>query len=82
MKEITCGECKNINVSNAMGMPIFGCKLTGYVIPHEAISETEKVTFWRVPLCCPRSENEVLKSEKQAPRNEWVIKTFNDFDYK
>lgn len=80
-KHLTCGDCVDINVTSAMYMPIFGCKRTGYVIPHEAVMKSEKVTFWRVPDFCPRSDDEVSKSDKLAPRSEWIIKKFTDFDY-
>ena len=79
MSEKTCGNCDKVRVTDVMGMYIFGCSETGFVIPHEAIKETEKVTFWRIPPCCPRTDNEVFKSEKQAPRKEWIIKKFSDF---
>lgn len=77
--EKTCGNCPKINVSDAMGMLIFGCKETGFVIPHYASNVEKEVIFWRVPNECPRSSNEVFKSEKKAPQKDWIIKTFADF---
>lgn len=78
-KEKTCGNCDAIKVSEVIGMYIFGCKHTGLVIPHGACSETKEVKFWRVPKTCPRSDDEVVKSDKQAPNKDWIIKTFSDF---
>lgn len=79
MREKTCGNCKNIRVTDIMGLYIFGCSKSECIIPHGACSKTKKVTFWRVPKLCPRSDDEVLKSDKQAPKKEWVIKLFSDF---
>lgn len=80
MKESTCGNCKDVNFSNNGGWGVFGCKKTGFVIPHHAVFESKKVTFWRVPKECPRNDIVVEKSEEQAPRKEWVIKSFSDFE--
>ena len=77
--EKTCGNCENINFDNGGGWGVFGCKKTGFVIPHHAEYENKKVTFWRVPKECPKTEG-VKKSEKQAPRKDWVIKSFKDFE--
>ncbi len=76
--EKTCGNCKNVNFTDNGGWGVFGCKSTGFVIPHHAIFDDKKVTFWRVPTECPRTEG-VKKSENKAPRKEWIIKTFDDF---
>lgn len=77
--EKTCGNCPNVNVSGRKGWQIVGCKSTGYVIPHHTVYDDDRVTFWRVPLECPRDDNEVLKSEEQAPETEWVTKNLSDF---
>lgn len=77
-KEKTCGNCENVNFNPSDEFSVAGCKLTGYVIPHECIHTKQKLTFWRVPMVCPRSEG-VHKSKQQAPRKEWVIKQWSDF---
>jgi len=78
MKENTCGNCKNVEAHKLGNMMTFGCALDGYVIPHEAESKTQTVKFWRIPTSCQRDD--VVKSDKQASKSEWVIKSFRDFD--
>ena len=76
--ESTCGNCENIRVTDCMGMYIFGCMKTGFIIPHCADNTTKSVTFWRVPESCPLTTG-VKKSEEQAPQTDWIIKKFSDF---
>lgn len=77
--ETTCGNCEHVNFNNEGGWGVFGCKKTGYVIPHHADFTTKEVKFWRIPTECPRSEG-VKKSEDQAPQKEHLIKSFKDFE--
>lgn len=54
---------------------VWFCMKTEYVIPHssERLDDGEwKSVFWRVPTACPLPDSEVLKSEKQAPKKDWV----------
>ena len=77
--EKTCGNCPNLFLGgNPPRMPLPACKVTDNIVPHEWMGENFK--FWRVPVDCPRTEG-VVKSKKQAPRKEWVIKTLVDFGY-
>ncbi len=69
--ENTCGNCKNlISHDTAMGGNFYGCKVTGFVVPHHW--DSEEAIFWRVPVNCPRPDSEVVKSETKAPRKDWV----------
>lgn len=79
--EKTCGNCENLEVAGHSRAAFAGCGLTGYAVPHEWIGENSKFTFWRIPVDCPRTDN-VKKSEKQAPKKDWVIKVFSDFEVK
>jgi hypothetical protein len=59
-------------------MKVWHCTETEYVIPHssERLDSGEwKCTFWRVPMDCPLPDHEVLKSEKQAPKRDWIETT-------
>jgi len=76
MSEKTCGNCKNLIISGRKGAAFAGCENTGLVVPHGWDGETNLFTFWRIPTDCPRGD--VIKSEKQAPRDEWVVKSFDD----
>lgn len=78
--EKTCGNCKEINFDTTSKWAVAGCKLTGFVIPHHCNYLEKKLTFWRVPIECPRNDGGVEKSETQAPAKSWVIKSFSDFE--
>jgi len=73
--EKTCGNCPNLKVTGVGSFAAAYCGLTDYIIPHG--SEGVDFTFWRVPIECPRTEG-VKKSEKQAPKKEWVNKVLSD----
>lgn len=76
--EKTCGNCKDLFLGgNPPRMPLVVCKQTNYIVPHSF--DGEEFVMWRVPLDCPRTSG-VTKSEKQAPKKDWVIKTFSDFE--
>lgn len=78
----TCGNCEHVTstkISRMPGVSIWGCEKTGLIIPHHTELEdgVETVTFWRVPMDCPLDDTEVMKGEKKAPENDWVIKHIN-----
>jgi hypothetical protein len=77
--ETTCGNCKEVNFDPNSRWAVAGCKLTDFVIPHYCEHTEKRLTFWRVPEACPRPDSEVKKSAKQAPKKQWVIKSFSDF---
>lgn len=72
--ENTCGNCPDLKIAGREGIACAGCGLTELVIPHEWNGVDNKFTFWRVPTNCPR--NDVIKSDKQAPKSDWIVKTF------
>ncbi len=76
--EKTCGNCKNLTKIGNRNW-IFGCELSGFVVPHSADYTKGEIIFWRVPTSCPISDGSVVKSEKQAPKKDWVVKTVSDF---
>jgi len=78
--ESTCGNCHQIQFDPSQRFAVAGCLTTGYVIPHHCDYTEKKLTFWRVPTECPRVDDSVKKSEKQAPKKQWVIKSFSDFE--
>lgn len=73
--EYTCGNCKEVKINKLMGGAVVGCDLTNFVVPHEMDGLSKKITFLRIPLSCPRTED-VVKSEKQAPPDKWVVRDF------
>lgn len=75
--ERTCGNCKHVFCGGVMNHPIAACVITDNVVPHESMGDG-KFTFWRIPLGCPRTDGEVLKSEKQAPKKYWTTKNVKD----
>lgn len=71
-RESTCGNCQYA-VANAGGfVSVVHCQQTGNIIPHQADFSKAEVVLFRVPLDCPRSDTEVVKSKDQAKRSEWV----------
>jgi hypothetical protein len=70
--EFTCGNCDKLMLSKNERYNHPGCQATDDVVPHEY--DGEKLIFWRVPTHCPRSDNDVKKSEKRAPKKHWVIR--------
>lgn len=75
MKEYTCGNCKEVVMEPLLTAVLVSCKRTKCVIPHEMDAKTRTVTFWRVPLECPRKKG-VKKCEEIIPREFWVVKEF------
>ena len=75
--ELTCGNCKELDATPMLSALVVGCKLTGFVIPHKTESSEETVTFWRVPIACPRKSG-VVKSKSIVAEKDWVIKAFSD----
>ena len=73
--ENTCGNCENVFKGGTTNMPIAACKITDFIVPH--MSDHFEVTFWRIPKECPRKDD-VKKSEKQAPKKDWIIKKWSD----
>ena len=73
MREFTCGNCKSLHLG-CDRFHVAGCKETGFVVPHgmDNTGDVAKFEFWRVPISCPRPDSEVVKSEKQAKRKDWV----------
>ena len=74
--EKTCANCENLFKGGVLNMPVAACKLTDFIVPHQ--SDHTQATFWRVPLECPLVSG-VKKSEKQAPKKDWVIKQWSEF---
>jgi hypothetical protein len=80
MKESTCGNCPNLKFNTSTGLAVAYCSATDgeFIVPHEGVLKDGKrgnptmVTLWRIPSFCPRSDSEVLKSGRQAPRAEWI----------
>jgi hypothetical protein len=74
MPSNTCAGCPNL-VENRIAMNglVYSCKHTGAVIPQNSVSKEDhwQITFWRVPLPCPRTDT--VKSETKAPAKDWVV---------
>jgi len=75
MEELTCGNCKEVQIDPMMGAVIVGCKLTGLVIPHRMNGTERTITYWRIPDSCPLTEG-VKKSRGIVSREFWVVKKF------
>jgi len=76
-KEVTCGNCPFVMKTPGI-VQVIGCKKTDNVVPHRADYEVGIVTFWRVPMDCPRPTSEVAKSETKAKKVRWVEKKIHD----
>ncbi|MEM6485309.1 MAG: hypothetical protein AAF662_10035 [Pseudomonadota bacterium] len=77
MKEQNCAKCKNLEIMPVANMCVVGCAATGKVIPHKADNGDDgrgpiTITCWRIPMSCPRSDDEVQKREDKAPRKTWT----------
>lgn len=66
----TCHGCKHLKSTEIMRAPVQYCGKTELVVPHQF--DENEITYWRVPLACPLPDDQVLKSEKKAPRKDWV----------
>ncbi len=73
--EKTCGNCDKVILHQIMNAVFAGCSITGLVIPHRMDADTRTITYWRIPMECPR-EDDVLKSKTAASEDEWVFKLF------
>jgi hypothetical protein len=73
----TCGNCPHLQITGNKRMPMASCKQDDLIVPHQW--DGNDFTFWRIPTCCQRTEG-VIKSEKQAPKNEWVVKKLSELD--
>jgi len=71
----TCGTCDQMEMTLVhMGAGVGSCKMTGAVVPQSMDGAAETITFWRVPMECPLYTG----SKKQAPKKDWVTKTFEE----
>lgn len=70
----TCLGCPKLGLNHNKQMALAYCTDTDLVIPHksERVGDKWELTYWRVPVSCPLPDDEVLKSEEQAPPKEWV----------
>ncbi|WP_373078679.1 hypothetical protein [Zhongshania sp.] len=68
----TCRDCEFL-MDNEFpgGMKIYGCEKTGLTIPHKSSSEDKQATFWRIPLECPRPDDDVVKQKQKRPHKDW-----------
>lgn len=85
-KETTCGKCKHLAFGDMMGLKSAYCSFgrddgDGPIVPHHSEIVDNKrgnpslITLWRVPEWCQRPGSEVIKSEKQAKKSEWITLT-------
>ena len=75
-KRTVCADCKNLkkDMIGEFGFPLYGCLITGHVIPHgtNTIDDKHVTIFWRIPITCPLPNSEVTKSLDKAPESEWI----------
>ena len=78
MTDMTCANCPHMEVLRiAPLLPTPTCaKRKHCVIPHESVSESETICFWRIPKECPRDD--VIKSDNKPAHKHWVTKKFSD----
>ncbi|MAW08342.1 MAG: hypothetical protein CME61_08720 [Halobacteriovoraceae bacterium] len=75
----TCRDCHNLMAHEFPGgMKIYGCEPTGLTIPHGSSSEEKQATFWRVPMDCPRPDDEVMRQEEKRPHRDWQTLSWAD----
>ncbi|MCH2459111.1 MAG: hypothetical protein MK186_13845 [Henriciella sp.] len=73
----TCRDCEHLDEMEwPNDMRLFGCKKTGFTIPHAASSEDQQATFFRIPLECPRPDSEVEKKGDKQPHKHWQTLTW------
>lgn len=72
MSKRTCHGCPNLELNRMRTMTIAYCGATedGFIVPHEWNGFDNTITFTRVPDFCTNATK--TKSEKPAPRSEWV----------
>ena len=82
--QTTCGRCNKLKFSNMSGTALAYCGAVNgeFIVPHEGelidgYGGDTKVTLWRVPKFCPKTDNETLKSDTQAPKKDWVTLFIN-----
>lgn len=75
MKRKTCANCPHLKNNELMRATIFYCGQTEHIVPHasETVGKERHFTFWRIPMTCPLSNNEVQKSKTKIPQSEWVV---------
>tara|TARA_Y100000310_G_C20704371_1_gene833765 strand:+ start:4137 stop:4379 length:243 start_codon:yes stop_codon:yes gene_type:complete len=79
MKELACGSCPNLKVKDiAFGCFSIYCSKLNSEVPQAICNEEKTVTFYRIPLSCPRSNIDVVKSESKAKIEDWVTRRFSD----
>lgn len=80
----TCGQCNHAARMKFPGMQGFAwyCKKDEYLIPQSTTLDKEsgdwETVFTRVPLECPRPDDEVRKTAEALPPKDWVTVTFRD----
>lgn len=62
----TCARCAHLRRKDVVGMSFAYCGQTKDVVPQYADAETGSIHFWRVPLECPRPDDEVYKRFARA----------------
>ena len=82
--EKTCGNCPFLKISGTKRAAFAGCIKTGFIVPHswDGQKDENQFVFWRIPTECPLQNSDILKSEKQAPKKDWVVKSLADFEVK
>ena len=66
----TCAYCPHLVSETTMGTTVYGCgKRRGAIVPQRATNEG--AIFWRVPLECPLTSEEVHKSGIKIAHSEW-----------
>jgi len=67
----TCALCelKDKYDFGANSAKVYYCKRTNLVLPGN--HDKDSSVFYRVPMECPRPDDEVMKSEKPIARKDW-----------
>lgn len=73
----TCARCHNMKINDLFGTLVAYCEQTDLVVPQNSTNdrgEICKITFFRIPLSCPR--NDVIKTlELDAEPGNFEVKT-------
>jgi hypothetical protein len=68
----TCASCLYLKINETKsGMPVGSCTMTGQAVPQNILGL--QMTFWRVPMACPLTPEEVFKSEHKADPKDWEV---------